>query len=95
MTRSVQIYDYIRKNSDIPVEYPLKELITARKTIPQPLYYKSDTHWNYLGGYVAARSMMKLIDPVAAGKMVKLDRFVIPVEILNLKISEGFIKNLF
>ncbi|MBO4633175.1 MAG: hypothetical protein J5858_14750 [Lentisphaeria bacterium] len=71
-TRALQLYDHIRKNSDIPVEFPRKELIAARKSCKQPLYFKTDTHWNSLGGYIGACSMMKLIDPEAARKMPDL-----------------------
>ena len=71
-TRAIQLYDHIRKNSDIPIEFPRKELIAARRSIEQPLYFKTDTHWNSLGGYIGACSMMKLIDPEAARKMPDL-----------------------
>ena len=69
ITRGRQLVDYIRKNSDIQVEYPLDEILEYEKKIPVPLYYKHDTHWNFLGGYIGARSMMRLIDPEAANRM--------------------------
>lgn len=68
-TRSRQLVDYLRKNSDIPMEYPLDEILAYQKKIPVPLYYKHDTHWNFLGAYIGARSMMRLIDPQAAVRM--------------------------
>lgn len=68
-TRSRQLVDYLRKNSDIPIGYPLDELLAYQKKIPVPLYYKHDTHWNFLGAYIGARSLMRLIDPQAAARM--------------------------
>ena len=69
ITRSRQLVEYLRKNSDIPIEYPLDEILAYKKQIPVPLYYKHDTHWNFLGAYIGARSMMRLIDPQTAARM--------------------------
>ena len=62
-TRARQLVEYIRKNSSIPVDYPLDELRAARKLHQVPLYYRHDTHWNFIGGYWGARAMLRLIDP--------------------------------
>ena len=69
LTRARQLVDYIRKHSTIPIEYPLDDLLAARRKMPVPLYYKYDTHWNFLGAYIGARSMMRMIDPKAAERM--------------------------
>ncbi|MCR1839457.1 alginate O-acetyltransferase AlgX-related protein [Murimonas intestini] len=51
-TRTVQAVDYILENTEIPCIYPREELKSYKEKYP--LYYKTDTHWNALGGYVAA-----------------------------------------
>lgn len=81
ITRSRQLVDYLRKTTDIPIEYPLDEILAYEKKIPVPLYYKQDTHWNLLGAYIGARSMMRLIDPQAAARMP---------EVSSLKIEKGY-----
>ncbi|MBO4633173.1 MAG: hypothetical protein J5858_14735, partial [Lentisphaeria bacterium] len=68
-TRIRQLVEYIRKNSDIPVEYPLDEFAAYEKKFAVPLYYKHDTHWNFLGAYIGARSLMRLADPAEAARM--------------------------
>ncbi len=56
-SRVEELVKYIRKNSDINVVYPKKEL-TDTKPICD-VYYKSDTHWNMVGGYVGAQTLIK------------------------------------
>jgi hypothetical protein len=51
--------DYIRKHSDIKVIYPLDEL--KKQKDKDLLYYKSDSHWNKLGGYYGYLELMKFI----------------------------------
>lgn len=68
-TRAKQLTEYLRTRSIIPVEYPLDEIESARKQLNVPIYFKRDTHWNFCGAYIGARSMMRLIDRAAAGQM--------------------------
>ena len=49
--RPLKIRDYIKENTDITYIYP-KEDILSKKSNYQ-LYKKYDSHWNYLGAYLA------------------------------------------
>lgn len=42
----------------IPLEAPLKE---ARKNTPVPLYWKTDTHWNYSAAFIGYTELMRAI----------------------------------
>lgn len=54
-----QMYDYIRKNSDIKVIYPYEEFIQNKDK--GYLYYKQDTHWNDFGAYIGYKELMKVM----------------------------------
>ena len=57
--RARQIVDYISQNTDICIIYPYTRLITYKSDNPDRLlYYKTDTHWNSLGGYIGAYSLL-------------------------------------
>lgn len=59
-TSAEQLVDYLRDNTNIRVVYPKKELEEAREIYADKiLYYKLDTHWNELGGYIGAVSLAK------------------------------------
>lgn len=51
--------DYIRKNSNLKVIYPLEEL--NRRKSEGLLYYKNNTHWNHLGAYYGYRVLAETI----------------------------------
>ena len=55
-SRVEELVKYIRKNSDINVVYPRKELMDTKPICD--VYYKSDTHWNMVGGYVGAQALI-------------------------------------
>ena len=38
-------------------------LLKAKSTTPVRLYYKTDTHWNEVGGYLAFQEIMKFAEP--------------------------------
>ncbi len=57
--RAAQVYEYLKRHTDLRVVYPLEELEEAKKHVAENLYYKTDTHWNLLGGYVGVRALMK------------------------------------
>ena len=59
--RALQIVEYLRDHTDIRVVYPYEELMEAKNTLAQNIYYKTDTHWNYIGGYVGARALLEEI----------------------------------
>lgn len=54
-----QTYDFIRTQTSVPVVYPYKELMEAKKD--HILYYKTGTHWNHRGANVAYQAMMARI----------------------------------
>ena len=59
-TSTDQLINYLRKNTDIRIVYPKEELLEQKENIPEwPLYYKLDTHWNSLGAYIGATSLVK------------------------------------
>ena len=58
-SRAARWVEYIRKNSDIKVIYPLEEL--KKQKHKGLLYYKNDTHWNWYGGYLGYIELMKEI----------------------------------
>lgn len=55
---TLQIYNYLKANTDLRVVYPYNDLMDAKNNLTEPLWYKTDTHWNYLGGYVGASALM-------------------------------------
>jgi hypothetical protein len=73
--------EYIAKNSDVPILNLKQALLEAKKSLPMPLYYKRDTHWNAVGGYVGFSEMVKEL---------KKAGLHVPYQ----KLSAGMIKNL-
>lgn len=59
MYRALQVVTYLKENTDVRVVYPYEELMEAKNRLNENIYYKTDTHWNWLGGYIGARSLMK------------------------------------
>lgn len=57
--RALQVYRYLSQNTDLRVLYAYDELMRARESFPENLYYKTDTHWNALGGYVGSRMLLR------------------------------------
>ena len=53
-----QIYDYLTANTDLRVVYPYDELMKAKELVEQNIYYKTDTHWNYIGAYVGTAALL-------------------------------------
>ncbi len=59
-SRVTQLTDYLRTNTNVRVCYPEEALLKAKNAIPgRDLYYKADTHWNFLGAYVGTRELFK------------------------------------
>lgn len=54
-----QIVDYLKKNTDLRVVYPLDELMKAKETLKDNIYFKTDTHWNSIGGYIGSKCLLK------------------------------------
>ncbi len=59
LSRIQQTYDYIRKNTNVPVVYAYDELMAAKKD--HILYYKTGTHWNHRGAFIAYTKLMNRI----------------------------------
>ncbi|MCQ2751835.1 MAG: DHHW family protein [Coriobacteriales bacterium] len=56
--RALQIYDYLKKNTDIRVLYPYDDLMKAKSQVEENIYFKIDTHWNAIGAYVGSRVLL-------------------------------------
>lgn len=55
--RTKQLVDYLQENTDIRVVYPYEALLRAKEQYPWQLYYRLDTHWNYIGAYVGSMAL--------------------------------------
>lgn len=56
-TSTDQLIDYLTENTDIRVVYPKQDLLNMKKNLNMILYHKLDTHWNYAGAYIGAKSL--------------------------------------
>lgn len=56
-----QILDYLRANTDLRIVYDYDDIMTAKGKLNPDylLFHKADTHWNNLGAYVGASSLMR------------------------------------
>ena len=61
MYQGQQIVEYLRKNTDLRVIFPVEELEKAVNNSGEELlfYYKTDTHWNPMGAYIGASALLK------------------------------------
>ncbi|MBP5245421.1 MAG: hypothetical protein J6036_03090 [Clostridia bacterium] len=57
--RALQIVNYLRDNTDIRVVYPYDDIMAAKEYFDHNIYYKTDTHWNYVGAYVGSCALLK------------------------------------
>lgn len=58
--RTWQLITYLRENTDLRIVYPYEELLEAKEKIsPKPIYYRLDTHWNEIGGYIGSLALLK------------------------------------
>lgn len=58
-SRANQLISHLREHTDIPVIYPYDALHANKEN--GLLYWKNDTHWNELGGYIGYQEVMKPI----------------------------------
>ena len=56
--RLLQVYNYLKENTDIRIVYPYAELMDAKGKTEEAIWYKGDTHWNHIGGYVGASALL-------------------------------------
>lgn len=60
---TLQLVEYLEENTGVRVVYPYDELMEAKSKLDGNLiYYKTDTHWNELGGYVGAKALLEELD---------------------------------
>lgn len=59
VSMSEQAVSYIKNNSDMDIFYDLDKLKKAAENYQ--VYYKYDTHWNYVGGYYGTISLMEVL----------------------------------
>ncbi len=55
----LQIVNYLRKNTDLRVVYPYEALMEAKAHTGYAIYYKTDSHWNQIGGYVGSAALLQ------------------------------------
>lgn len=59
-TRLDQVLEYLHERKPhLVIVDPRADLIKSKKTLPQAIYYKADTHWTGYGAFVAYQKMMK------------------------------------
>lgn len=56
--RALQVYKYLKENTDLRVVYPYEELMCAKNRLEENIWYKTDSHWNSIGGYVGAKALL-------------------------------------
>lgn len=62
-TKADLLVDYLKKNTDLTIVYPKDELLNAKTSLPNHLlYYKTDTHWNAIGAYIGANSLLSTLN---------------------------------
>ena len=57
--QALQVVNYLRENTDLRVVYPYEELMEAKQNTDYNIYSKTDTHWNYIGGYIGASALLR------------------------------------
>ncbi len=86
-----QLLDYLRKHTDLRVLWLEDDLKAYRQEHPEDLlYYRLDTHWNLLGGYIGARAVLKELgvtipEPSALEKTKKVGSPADLARLLNLR----------
>lgn len=55
--QALQIAECLRERTDFRIVYLYEELMEAKNELSQNIYYKTDTHWNYVGGYIGAEAL--------------------------------------
>ena len=57
-----QLINYLNENSKIKIIYPYNELMDAKQTFNKNIYYKTDSHWNYIGSYAGVEKLLEEIN---------------------------------
>ncbi len=56
--RTKQLIEYLKENTDIRIVYPYDDLMHTKELYGQNIYYRLDTHWNEIGGYVGSSALL-------------------------------------
>ena len=79
-TTADQVFDYLSAHTDLTVVYPKQQLFSAMEQYPDyPFYYKTDTHWNNLGGYIGTQMLLEQVGIATP-----------PIEEYNVVITEKY-----
>mgnify|MGYP005773664507 CR=1 FL=1 len=73
ITRYDQMEGCLREKTEVPVIAPLSYFLENRERL---WYFKTDTHWNEAGGFVAGQMLVDAL----GGQAVSLDQVVIPYD---------------
>lgn len=57
--RAKQLVDYLRATTDVRVVYPYEEIMAAKDKVRENIWYKADSHWNFVGSYVGTIALLK------------------------------------
>lgn len=57
LTRAEQVINYLREETGVRIVYPREDLMAYKDQYD--LYWHYDTHWNYLGGYIGAKALLR------------------------------------
>jgi hypothetical protein len=57
-----QVYQYLREHTDVKVIDVRPTLKAYKEKTGTRLYYRTDTHWNQLGGFLAYQHIMKSLE---------------------------------
>ncbi len=68
-SRMEQLAAYLREHTGVRIVFPQDEFL-ERAAAGQPLYYKTDTHWNAAGAYTASQQVIEAL----GGTPVSLDQ---------------------
>jgi len=60
-TKTEQLFEYLKLNSDLDVIDLYTPLVKAKKTFQGDLYFKNSCHWSFFGGYIAYCTMINYI----------------------------------
>ncbi len=60
-TKSEQLLEYLKSNSDLDVIDIYTPIMKARDTSSRELYFRNNCHWNFFGSYVAYYTMINYI----------------------------------
>ena len=68
-SRVCQLIDYFEKNSSVRPLYLIDDLLEEKNKSRELLYYKNDTHWNDLGGYIGYSRINEVFGQIGAERI--------------------------